>query len=56
MRLEGLDKLKESTSSGLELSNFRPVAECLNKLRYHVPLICVTEKDYIFCNIGTEFF
>jgi hypothetical protein len=32
--LEGLDKLKKSTSSGLEPATFRLVAKCLNQLRY----------------------
>jgi hypothetical protein len=34
VRLEGLRKLKKSTSSGLEPTTFRLVAQCLNHLRY----------------------
>jgi hypothetical protein len=37
MRLEGLGKLKKSTSSRLETATFRLVAQCLNQLRYRVP-------------------
>jgi hypothetical protein len=37
--LEGLGKLKESTSLGLEPATFRLVAYCLNQLRYHVPVV-----------------
>jgi hypothetical protein len=34
VRLEGLGKLKKSTSSGLDPATFRLVAECLNQLCY----------------------
>jgi hypothetical protein len=37
VRLEGLGKLKKSTSSGLESATFRLIAWCLNQLRYRVP-------------------
>jgi hypothetical protein len=37
MRLEGLGKLKKSTSSGLNLVTFQLVAWFLNQLRYRVP-------------------
>jgi hypothetical protein len=37
MRLEGLGKLKKSTSSGLDPATFRLAAYCLNQLRYCVP-------------------
>jgi hypothetical protein len=36
--LEGLGKLKKSTSLGLDPMTFQLVAECLNQLRYYVPL------------------
>jgi hypothetical protein len=36
MRLEGLGKLKKSTSSGLKPATFRLVAEWLNQLLYRV--------------------
>jgi hypothetical protein len=36
MRLEGLGKLKKSTTSGLEPATFRLVAEYLNELSYRV--------------------
>jgi hypothetical protein len=36
VRLEGLEQLKKSTSSGLEPVTFRLVAKCLNQLRYRV--------------------
>jgi hypothetical protein len=40
MRLEGLGKLQNPmTSSGIEFSTFRLVAQCLNQLRYRVPLV-----------------
>jgi hypothetical protein len=47
---EGLGKLKEKegenfTSSGLELSTFRLVAQCLNQLRYHMPLCFILVAD-----------
>jgi hypothetical protein len=38
VRLEGLGQLKKSTSSGLEPATFRLVAQCLNQLRYPVPI------------------
>jgi hypothetical protein len=37
VRLEGLGKLKISTSSGLDSATSRLVAQCLNKLCYRVP-------------------
>jgi hypothetical protein len=37
VQLEGLGKLKKSTSSGLEPSTFRLVEQCLNQLRYRIP-------------------
>jgi hypothetical protein len=37
VRLDGLGKLKKSTSSGLDPATFRLVAECLDQLRYRVP-------------------
>jgi hypothetical protein len=46
MLLEGLFKFKKSTSSGLEPATFRLVAECLNQLRYHVPLTIDTLMGY----------
>jgi hypothetical protein len=49
VRLEGLGKLKKSTSSGLDPVTFRLVAQCLNQLRYHVPLsIHVTLRNQQF--------
>jgi hypothetical protein len=36
VQLEGLGKLKKSTSSGLEPTTFQLVAQCLNKLNYRV--------------------
>jgi hypothetical protein len=36
VRLEGLGKLKKSTSSGLDSATFRLVAQCLDQLRYRV--------------------
>jgi hypothetical protein len=39
VRLEGLDQLKNPmTSSGMEPAIFWLVAQCLNQLRYNVPL------------------
>jgi hypothetical protein len=39
VRLEGLGKLKNPVaSSGIETTTFRLVAQCLNQLRYRVPL------------------
>jgi hypothetical protein len=39
VRLEGLGQLKNQiTSSGIEFATFRLVAQCLNQLRYRVPL------------------
>jgi hypothetical protein len=38
VRLGGLGKLKKSTSSGLEPATFRLVTQCLNQLRYRVPV------------------
>jgi hypothetical protein len=39
VQLEGLGKLKKSTSLGLEPATFQLVAWCLNQLWYHMPLI-----------------
>jgi hypothetical protein len=38
LQLEGLGKLKKSTSSRLEPATFQLVAQYLNKLHYHVPI------------------
>jgi hypothetical protein len=38
VRLEGLGKLKKFTSSGFDSATIRLVAQCLNQLRYRVPL------------------
>jgi hypothetical protein len=55
VRLEGLDKLKNSTSFGLEPATFRLVTYYLNQLRYRVPQIGETlllrlqlQHKYIF--------
>jgi transposase len=37
MQLEGLGKLKKSTSSRLDPATSRLVTQCLNQLRYRVP-------------------
>jgi hypothetical protein len=37
VRLEVLDQLKKSTSSGLDPDTFRLVAYCINQLLYRVP-------------------
>jgi hypothetical protein len=39
VRLEGLDKLKNQVTSGMEPATFRLVAQCLDQLRYRVPLV-----------------
>jgi hypothetical protein len=44
VRLEGLGQLKNpTTSSGIEATTFRLVAQFLNKLRYGVPQVQVCE-------------
>jgi hypothetical protein len=51
VRLEGLGKLKKSTSSGLDPATFRLVAYDLNQLRYRVPRLY-----HIPSNIFQKFF
>jgi hypothetical protein len=52
VRLEGLGKLKKSTSSGLDPTTFRLVALCLNQLRYRVPPI---HQLAVAANLGNTF-
>jgi hypothetical protein len=47
MRLEGLGKLKKSTSSGLDPATFRVVAKCLNQLRYRVPRVIMRLENLV---------
>jgi hypothetical protein len=64
VRLEGLCQLRNPMTLGIEPATFRPVAQCLNQLRYRVPpatmywyLNCFTfirtggiRNPYVFCN------
>jgi hypothetical protein len=45
-RLEGLGKLKNPISSGIEPATFLLVAKCLNQQRYRVRLDCTPAYEY----------
>jgi hypothetical protein len=48
VRLEGLGQLKNPmTSLEIEPMTFRLVAQCLNQLRYRVPLVVLPAIDLV---------
>jgi hypothetical protein len=50
VRLEGLGKLKKSTSLGLNPETFWLSAQCLNQLCYHMPQVRHIQNNKFWCN------